>query len=102
MVASGTQRPIFSGDPPNCPSPTHIRQGPEVGGFSRKEPFVERPPGDTDAKRKFVARHSELSHCLAQKHDVDPDHRINRSYAITALKPVLSAALIKKNEILSR
>ncbi|MCP3018348.1 IS4 family transposase [Cupriavidus basilensis] len=34
--------------------------------------------------------------CLgaAQEHDVDPSHRINRSYAITALKPVLSAALL--------
>jgi len=34
--------------------------------------------------------------CLsaAQEHGIDSDHRINRTYAITALKRVLSAALL--------
>ncbi|MGE8454779.1 MAG: hypothetical protein ACN6OP_30050, partial [Pseudomonadales bacterium] len=34
--------------------------------------------------------------CLtaAQEHDIDSDHRINRTYAITALKRVLPAVLL--------
>ncbi|WP_354686644.1 hypothetical protein [Cupriavidus necator] len=52
------------------------------------------------AKQDFGAKIlSDNLHALcclsaAQEHEVDSDHRINRTFAITALKPVLSAALL--------